>query len=93
MGGLSNLRGTGGAQQSEVPKLIVDNSSETAPFIDATGHMNAQLFGSIAWDPFQTGGMGTPEHQRVTAGDVHNASMGILYIDEIKNLDPEEGRR
>jgi Lon-like ATP-dependent protease len=52
--------------------------------------MNAQLFGSIAWDPFQTGGMGTPEHQRVTAGDVHNASMGILYIDEIKNLDPEE---
>jgi Lon-like ATP-dependent protease len=52
--------------------------------------MNAQLFGSIAWDPFQTGGMGTPEHQRVTAGDVHNASLGILYIDEIKNLDPEE---
>ncbi len=90
MGGLSNLRGAGGAQQTEVPKLIVDNHSETAPFVDATGHMNAQLFGSIAWDPFQTGGMGTPEHQRVTAGDVHNASMGILYIDEIKNLDPEE---
>jgi Lon-like ATP-dependent protease len=89
-GGLTNLRGTGGAQQSEAPKLIVDNDSGTAPFIDATGHMNAQLFGSIAWDPFQTGGMGTPEHQRVTAGDVHNASFGILYIDEIKNLDPEE---
>ena len=89
-GGLTNLRGTGGAQQSDVPKLIVDNSSGNAPFVDATGHMNAQLFGSIAWDPFQTGGMGTPEHQRVTAGDVHNASLGILYIDEIKNLDPEE---
>ena len=90
LGGLTNLRGTGGAQQTDVPKLIVDNSSGTAPFVDATGHMNAQLFGSIAWDPFQTGGMGTPEHQRVTAGDVHNASLGILYIDEIKNLDPEE---
>jgi Lon-like ATP-dependent protease len=90
IGGMTNLRGAGGAQQTEVPKLIVDNSSGTAPFVDATGHMNAQLFGSIAWDPFQTGGMGTPEHQRVTAGDVHNASMGILYIDEIKNLDPEE---
>ena len=89
-GGFTNLRGTGGAQQSDVPKLIVDNSSGSAPFVDATGHMNAQLFGSIAWDPFQTGGMGTPEHQRVTAGDVHNASLGILYIDEIKNLDPEE---
>jgi Lon-like ATP-dependent protease len=68
----------------------VDNSSGYAPFIDATGHKSAQLFGSVAWDPFQTGGLGTPEHQRVTAGDVHFASLGILYIDEIKNLDPEE---
>src|SRR5512136_2944323 len=90
IGGLSNLRGIGGAQQTDVPKLIVDNSSGKAPFVDATGHTSSQLFGSIAWDPFQTGGMGTPEHQRVTAGDVHNASLGILYIDEIKNLDPEE---
>ncbi len=90
MGGLANLRGAGNAQQTDVPKLIVDHSSGRAPFVDATGHVNAQLFGSIAWDPFQTGGMGTPEHQRVTAGDVHNASLGILYIDEIKNLDPEE---
>ena len=90
LGGLGNLRGIGGAQQTEVPKLIVDNSSGHAPFVDATGHRSAQLFGSIAWDPYQTGGLGTPEHQRVTAGDVHRASLGILYIDEIKNLDPEE---
>jgi Lon-like ATP-dependent protease len=90
IGGLGNLRGIGGAQQTEVPKLIVDNTSDQAPFIDATGHKSAQLFGSVAWDPFQTGGLGTPEHQRVTAGDVHVASLGILYIDEIKNLDPEE---
>jgi Lon-like ATP-dependent protease len=90
LGGLGNLRGIGGAQQTEVPKLIVDNSSGHAPFVDATGHKSAQLFGSVAWDPFQTGGLGTPEHQRVTAGDVHVASLGILYIDEIKNLDPEE---
>jgi Lon-like ATP-dependent protease len=48
------------------------------------------LYGSIAWDPYQTGGLGTPEHQRVTAGDVHRAAMGILYIDEIKNLNPAE---
>ncbi len=90
MGGLTNLRGVGGAQQSDVPKLIVDNESGNAPFVDATGHRSAQLFGSVAWDPFQTGGLGTPEHQRVTAGDVHVASLGILYIDEIKNLDPED---
>jgi len=89
-GGALNLGGIGGAQQSGVPKLLVDNSSKHAPFVDATGHMSSQLFGDIAWDPFQTGGMGTPEHQRVTAGDVHRASLGILYIDEIKNLNPME---
>ncbi len=90
LGGMGNLKGIGGAQQSDVPKLIVDNTSGHAPFVDATGHRSAQLFGSIAWDPYQTGGLGTPEHQRVSAGDVHTASLGILYIDEIKNLDPEE---
>jgi len=89
-GGTANLPGIGGAQQTNVPKLIVDNSSKHAPFIDATAHRSSQLFGDIAWDPYQTGGLGTPEHQRVTAGDVHRASLGILYIDEIKNLDPAE---
>jgi len=90
LGGMGGVRGVGGAKQSDVPKLIVDNAVDRAPFIDATGHKSAQLFGSVAWDPYQTGGLGTPEHQRVTAGDVHIGSMGILYIDEIKNLDPEE---
>jgi len=90
LGGLGNMKGIGGAQQTDVPKLVIDNSCGHAPFVDATGHRSAQLFGSIAWDPYQTGGLGTPEHQRVTAGDAHRASLGILYIDEIKNLDPEE---
>ena len=90
LGGLGNLKGIGGAQQTDAPKLVVDNSSGHAPFVDATGHRSAQLFGSIAWDPYQTGGLGTPEHQRVSAGDAHRASLGILYIDEIKNLDQDE---
>ena len=90
IGGLGGLRGIAGAKQTDVPKLLVDNSSGRAPFVDATGHRSAQLFGSIAWDPYQTGGLGTPEHQRVTAGDVHRASLGILYIDEIKNLGPDD---
>jgi Lon-like ATP-dependent protease len=83
-------KGIGGAKTTNVPKLIVDNSKQLAPFIDATGHGSAQLFGSIAWDPLQTGGLGTPEHQRVSAGDVHRAHFGILYMDEIKNLNPTE---
>jgi Lon-like ATP-dependent protease len=88
MGG--GAKGTGGAKATNVPKLIVDNEKKMAPFIDATGHGSAQLFGSIAWDPLQTGGLGTPEHQRVTAGDVHRANLGVLFIDEIKNLNPDE---
>jgi len=83
-------KGISGSEASEAPKLIIDNSEKVAPFIDATGHKTAQLFGSIAWDPLQTGGLGTPEHQRTTAGDVHKANLGILYIDEIKNLHAEE---
>src|SRR3989337_711988 len=89
-GGLLSLQGIGGAQQSGTPKLIIENSFKNAPFVDATGHIASQLFGDIAWDPYQTGGLGTPEHQRVTAGDVHRASLGILYIDEIKNLNTIE---
>ncbi len=90
-GFLGGAKGIGGAKSlGDVPKLIVDNSRKVAPFVDATGHRSAQLFGSIAWDPLQTGGLGTPEHQRVTAGDVHRAHLGILYIDEIKNLGPED---
>lgn len=83
-------KGIGGAESTDAPKLIVDNSLGVAPFVDATGHGSAQLFGSIAWDPYQTGDLGTPEHQRVTAGDVHRAHLGVLYIDEIKNLKGHE---
>ncbi len=89
-GVMGGAKGIGGAKASKVPKFIVDNSKKVAPFIDATGHGSAQLFGSIAWDPLQTGGLGTPEHQRVSAGDVHRAHLGILYIDEIKNMQPDE---
>jgi len=90
MGFLGGTKGISGSEQTDAPKLIVDNSQKIAPFVDATGHGSSQLFGSIAWDPIQTGGLGTPEHQRTTAGDVHRAFMGILYIDEIKNLKPDE---
>ncbi len=89
-GTMGGAKGVAGAKATNVPKLIVDNSKEVAPFIDATGHGTAQLFGSIAWDPLQTGGLGTPEHQRVAAGDAHRACLGILYIDEIKNLTPDD---
>lgn len=90
LGGQGGMKGIGGSENTDAPKMLIDNSQQIAQFIDATGHGSSQLFGSIAWDPYQTGGLGTPEHQRVSAGDVHRANLGILYIDELKNLMPAE---
>ena len=33
-------------------------------------------------------GLGTPAHLRVESGSVHKANKGVLYIDEIANLEP-----
>jgi Lon-like ATP-dependent protease len=72
------------------PKLILDNSSlKHAPFIDATGAHEGALLGDVMHDPFQTGGLGTPSHERVVVGDIHKANGGVLFIDEIANLSQE----
>lgn len=36
-----------------------------------------------------TGGLGTPAHERVVAGAIHKANGGVLFIDEIATLKPE----
>jgi Lon-like ATP-dependent protease len=78
---LNNIR-----SRSEVlvPKLLVDNSqTTTAPFIDGTGSHSGALLGDVRHDPFQSGGLGTPPHERVEVGLIHRAHKGVLYIDEI----------
>ncbi len=35
-----------------------------------------------------SGGLGTPANQRVVAGMIHKAHLGVLFIDEIATLDP-----
>ncbi|MBI3036632.1 ATP-dependent protease LonB [Candidatus Woesearchaeota archaeon] len=35
-----------------------------------------------------SGGLGTPAHERVVAGMIHKANMGVLFIDEIATLEP-----
>ncbi len=73
-----------------LPKIIVDNSNKThAPFVDATGLHEGALLGDVLHDPFQTGGLGTPPHERVIAGAIHKAHKGVLFIDEIATLKPE----
>ena len=77
-----------GIFDSNEPKLIVDNTGmKHAPFIDATGAKAGSLFGDVKHDPLQSGGLGTPAHLRVESGAIHKANKGVLYIDEIANLD------
>jgi Lon-like ATP-dependent protease len=91
IGGLAKRVGLPGSMgDSNEPKLIVDNTGLThAPFIDATGTKAGALFGDIKHDPLQSGGLGTPAHLRVESGAVHKANKGVLYIDEVSNLDPK----
>jgi len=75
--------------KARIPKVIVDNyGRNNAPFFDATGAHAGALLGDVLHDPFQTGGLGTPAHERVVAGMIHKAHMGVLFIDEIATLHP-----
>ncbi|MFW6013728.1 MAG: ATP-dependent protease LonB [Nanoarchaeota archaeon] len=75
--------------KTSVPKLIVDNyQKEQAPFLDATGAHAGALLGDVLHDPFQSGGLGTPAHERVVGGMIHKAHSGVLFIDEISTLKP-----
>lgn len=74
---------------SGIPKLIVDNfNNKQAIFYDATGAHAGALLGDVLHDPFQSGGLGTPANERVVAGMIHKAHMGVLFIDEISTLEP-----
>jgi len=73
----------------KVPRVIVDNyKKKQAPFNDATGAHAGALLGDVLHDPFQSGGLGTPAHERVVAGMIHKSHMGVLFIDEIATLQP-----
>jgi Lon-like ATP-dependent protease len=76
-------------QRMESPKLLVDNfGKKTAPFWDATGAHAGALLGDVLHDPLQSGGLGTPAHERVVAGMIHKANLGVLFVDEIATLQP-----
>nr|WP_083790780.1 ATP-dependent protease LonB [Methanothermus fervidus] len=71
----------------QVPKLLVNNENrKKAPFVDATGAHAGALLGDVRHDPYQSGGLGTPAHERVEPGMIHRAHKGVLFIDEISTL-------
>ncbi|SFS02135.1 Lon-like ATP-dependent protease [Halomicrobium zhouii] len=71
-----------------IPNLLINTANQqTAPFKDATGAHAGALLGDVRHDPFQSGGMETPSHDRVESGNIHEANKGVLFIDEINTLD------
>ncbi len=76
---------------SRIPKLLVKHErDDKPPFVDATGNLAGSLLGDVRHDPFQSGGMETPAHDRVEAGAIHKSNGGVLFIDEINLLRLEE---
>ncbi|HIH36924.1 MAG TPA: ATP-dependent protease LonB [Methanocellales archaeon] len=74
-------------EERDIPKLLVSNEGkDTAPYIDATGAHAGALLGDVRHDPFQSGGLETPSHERVEVGAIHKAHKGVLFIDEINTL-------
>ncbi len=70
-----------------VAKLLVGHSTEEKPpFVDATGAHAGALLGDVKHDPFQSGGLETPPHERVEVGAIHKANGGVLFVDEINLL-------
>ncbi len=84
------MRQMGSRESQSVPKLLVANDKRTTPpFEDATGAHAGALLGDVRHDPFQSGGLGTPAHERVEPGSIHKAHKGVLFIDEINTLRQE----
>jgi Lon-like ATP-dependent protease len=82
------FRWTGQKQENAfVPKLLISHTpDDKPPFVDATGSHAGALLGDVRHDPFQSGGLETPSHERVEAGAIHRAHKGVLFIDEINIL-------
>ncbi|MCI4358721.1 MAG: ATP-dependent protease LonB [Thermoplasmata archaeon] len=83
------VRLSGGRSDSGngVAKLLVSHTpDDRPPFIDATGAHAGALLGDVKHDPFQSGGLETPPHERVEVGAIHKANGGVLFVDEINLL-------
>jgi len=57
------------------------------PFVQATGASETELLGDVRHDPFGSHPeIGTPVYMRVLPGAVHEAHEGVLFIDELPQI-------
>jgi ATP-dependent Lon protease len=57
------------------------------PFVQATGASETELLGDVRHDPFGSHPeIGTPAYMRVIPGAVHEAHEGVLFIDELPQI-------
>ena len=60
------------------PQGSVKHDPKNPPFVDATATLSGALLGDVRHDPFQSGGMETPAHDRVEPGAIHRATK-VFY--------------
>ncbi|MHA1583847.1 MAG: ATP-binding protein [Promethearchaeota archaeon] len=88
-------------KSSQINESVKENSKDAhiipeekkfshSRFIDATGVEVGRLLGDVKHDPYESGGLGTPPHERVMPGAIHLANKGVLFIDEIGTLAYDE---
>jgi len=82
------MRGIAPQKDGEtVPKLLLSQKKRSSDrFVDGTGAHAGALLGDVKHDPFQSGGLETPAHDRVEIGAIHRAHRGVLFIDELNTL-------
>ncbi|HEX54984.1 MAG: Lon protease family protein [Candidatus Altiarchaeales archaeon] len=61
---------------------------ERIPFVQATGASETELLGDVRHDPYGSHPeIGIPAYKRVIPGAIHEAHEGVLFIDELPQLE------
>ncbi|MCP4647471.1 MAG: AAA family ATPase [bacterium] len=73
------------ASAKKLRKVIVPLNRPT--FVQVVGNNETEILGDVRHDPYGSHPeIGTPPYLRVTAGAVHEAHEGVLYVDEMTTL-------